>query len=67
VSKLPGDTVDERCIFDAFHADGSGGNAFRSNYTLLSEAATQQGVAKLGRLVRRCLETASAGGSVAAD
>jgi DNA-binding transcriptional MocR family regulator len=44
----------------AFHADGSGGNTLRLNFTLADEARIADGVGRLGALLRRMPEMAGA-------
>ncbi|HWK65460.1 MAG TPA: PLP-dependent aminotransferase family protein [Rhizobiaceae bacterium] len=37
----------------AFHADGSGANTIRLSFSLADESAAEEGMARLGRLIRR--------------
>jgi 2-aminoadipate transaminase len=43
---------------DAFHADGSGRNTMRLNFTNMAEERIAEGIARLGRVITRALERA---------
>jgi DNA-binding transcriptional MocR family regulator len=43
----------------AFHADGSGANTIRLSFSLADETAAEEGISRLGRLIRRVAEEQS--------